>query len=175
MSLGRNRGNAINILLTLLAVAVSATTVLPGSNVPELGHIDKQVVTQTQPLKVDALPQPLPKAETVVEKPQAAPSTASSGGDIENIVRQAARKHGVNEEQLLRVARCESTLNPNAVNEDYFDNGHPSGLFQHLSGYFPARAAKYGYPGGNVFDPVVNANVTAAMFRDGLQGLWECK
>ena len=74
----------------------------------------------------------------------------------------------------MHIARCESTLNPNAINTGYYDNGHPSGLFQHISGYWPARAAQYGYPGASVFDPVANANVTAAMFRDGHSNLWEC-
>lgn len=74
----------------------------------------------------------------------------------------------------MQIARCESGLNPKAVNNGYFENGHPSGLFQHISGYFPARAQKYGY-GTDVFDAYNNANVTAAMFADGQSYLWECK
>lgn len=93
---------------------------------------------------------------------------------IEAIVRQAARKYGVNEDNFVRIAKCESTLNPNAVNHNYYENGNPSGLFQHLSGYYPARAAKYGYS-QDVFDAYSNANVTAAMFADGQSGLWECR
>lgn len=50
----------------------------------------------------------------------------------------------------------------------------PSGLYQHLSGYWPARAEKYGYAGASVFDPVANANVTMAMWADGAKNLWEC-
>ncbi len=95
-------------------------------------------------------------------------------GSIEDIVRQAARKYGINEDYFVRVARCESTLNPNAVNSSYYENGNPSGLFQHLSGYYPARAAKYGYS-SDVFDAYSNANVTAAMFADGQSNLWECR
>lgn len=137
--------------------------------------INKQQTVQIQPIKVDMLAQPR-QILTVVETPKEAPvSVVSSGSDIENIVRQAAHKYGVDENYLVKIARCESGLNPNAVNHGYNENGYPSGLFQHLSGYFPARAAKYGYAGGDVLDPVVNANVTAAMFRDGLQHLWECK
>jgi hypothetical protein len=68
---------------------------------------------------------------------------------------------------------CESTMNPNAVNYNYYENGHPSGLAQHISGYYPARALKYGYS-TDVFDPYSNANVTAAMIKDGLAYLWEC-
>lgn len=101
--------------------------------------------------------------------------TASSGNDIELIVRQAARKYGIDEEHFVRVAKCESGLNPDSVNHGYYENGNPSGLYQHISGYWPARAAKYGWSGASVFNPQANAEVTAGMFRDGQQRLWECK
>lgn len=90
-------------------------------------------------------------------------------------MRQAAREHDIDEDYFLQIAICESTLNPNAVNHAYYENGHPSGLFQHLSGYWPARAAKYGYAGVSVFDATANANVTAAMFAEGNSSLWECQ
>lgn len=105
--------------------------------------------------------------------PQSAP-TQATGGNIEQIVREAARRYGVDENYFVKIARCESGLNPSAINYGYNENGYPSGLFQHLGGYWPARAAKYGYAGASVFDATANANVTAQMFRDGLQGLWEC-
>lgn len=94
---------------------------------------------------------------------------------VEQIVREAARKYGISEDYFVSIAMCESTMNPNAVNTGYYENGHPSGVFQHLSGYWPARAAKYGYAGASVFDAYANANVTAQMFRDGHSNLWECK
>lgn len=93
---------------------------------------------------------------------------------IEQIVREAANKYGISEDYFVSIAMCESTMNPNAVNTEYYENGHPSGLFQHISGYYPARALKYGYS-TDVFDAYSNANVTAAMFADGLTNLWECK
>lgn len=99
---------------------------------------------------------------------------SSSPTDVEQIVRQAARKYGLNEEHFLRIAMCESTMNPSVVNYDYYENGHPSGLFQHLSGYYPARAAKAGYS-ADVFDAYSNANTTAAMWAEGLSYLWECQ
>ena len=73
----------------------------------------------------------------------------------------------------MALARCESTLNPNAVNYGYYENGYPSGLFQHLAGYFPARAIKYGYS-TDVFDAYSNAGVTAAMIADGQANQWAC-
>ena len=77
---------------------------------------------------------------------------------------------------MVELARCESTFNPDSVNYTYSEiAGHyPSGLYQHLTNYWPARAAKYGHAGASVFDPVANANVTAGMIRDGGRGLWEC-
>jgi len=110
-----------------------------------------------------------------VEKPKPAPKPKPSAGSVEQIVRNAARKYGINEEHFVKIAKCESTLNPNAVNKNYYENGHPSGLFQHLSGYWSKRAATYGHAGASVFDPVANAEVTAQMFRDGQSNLWECR
>lgn len=147
-------------------------------SVPQAHH---EIVTVNTPV-VKKLPAKLetklsePSAELTQDykvKPQPVVQ-ASSGGDIENIVRQAARQHGIDEDYFVKIARCESTLNPNSVNYNYNENGYPSGLFQHLSGYWPARAAKYGYPGASVFDATANANVTAAMFAEGQSGLWEC-
>lgn len=112
------------------------------------------------------------KEETPVEEPIVQPEQPKT---VEQIVREAARKHGISEDHFVSIAMCESTMNSNAVNTNYYENGHPSGLFQHISGYWPARAAKYGYAGASVFDATANANVTAAMFKEGNQGLWECK
>lgn len=97
--------------------------------------------------------------------------------NIEQIIIDAANKHGIDPNYALRIARCESSLNPGAVNYNYAEiaGHHPSGLYQHLSNYWPARAAKYGYAGASVFDPTANANVTMAMWRDGAMGLWECR
>jgi len=96
-------------------------------------------------------------------------------GNIQQIVADAANRHGLNPTHFLSIANCESGFNPNAVNHGYYENGHPSGLFQHLSGYWPARAAAHGYPGASVFDPVANANVTASMWATGSSHLWECQ
>ncbi len=94
--------------------------------------------------------------------------------DVEQIIRDAAARHGVSGDQLVRIAKCESNLNSSAVNRGYNENGFPSGLFQHLSGYYPARAAKYGYK-NDVFDAYSNAGVTAAMFADGQSYQWQCR
>jgi soluble lytic murein transglycosylase-like protein len=117
-----------------------------------------------------------PEKEKVATEPLVASRAKTSEvvTDVEAIVRNAAAKYGLDPEWLMSIAVCESTLDPLAVNYNYYENGHPSGLFQHISGYYTARAEKYGYS-TNVFDAYSNANTTAAMMADGLQGLWECK
>jgi len=132
-------------------------------------------VSGIRPLNCVEVPKTLEAVKAVDAPAITASAKLPSSGNIEDIVRRAARNHGVNEDYFVRIARCESGLNPDSVNYNYYENGYPSGLFQHLSGYWPARAAKYGYAGASVFNPVANANVTAAMFHDGYQSLWECK
>lgn len=122
-----------------------------------------------------------PKKQKAVQQAQKQPQRISqpvsvpSAGSVSSIIIDAANKHGVDPNRALRIAQCESGLNPNAVNLGYNENGYPSGLFQHLGGYWPARAAQHGYAGASVFDPVANANVTMAMWASGSAGLWECQ
>lgn len=100
---------------------------------------------------------------------------------MEQIIIDAANAHGVSAADMLRIGRCESHYNAQSVNYGYtayvngVSFGHPMGLFQHVEGFWPARAAKYGYPGASVLDPFANANVTAAMVAVEGWGAWECR
>lgn len=104
-------------------------------------------------------------------------AVVSAATSIEQIIIDAANKYGIDPNYALRIARCESSLNPNSVNYNYAEipGHHPSGLFQHLTNYWPQRAIDYGYAGASVFDPVANANVTMAMWADVGTSQWECK
>lgn len=132
--------------------------------VPEPVTVIVPIVAQTAPTQ----------ATVVINKPVIASTVAPVYGDIEQMIITAANKYGLNPDEMLRIAKCESTLNPNAVNYNYYENGNPSGVYQHISGYYPARAARYGYS-EDVFDAYSNINVTAAMFADGQSRLWQCK
>lgn len=157
------------ILLGTFLVVTQLTPMKP----QEVTHLTTKMVAVKH---LEPLPEPqLPALATAAKLPEPVQPIASSGSDIETIVRHAARKYGIDEDYFVHIATCESRLTPTAVNYSYNENGYPSGIFQHISGYWPARAAKYGYAGASVFDAEANANVTAAMFADGLQGLWECK
>lgn len=101
---------------------------------------------------------------------------SASSGSVEQIIIDAANRYGVDANYALQIAQCESSMNPSATNYGYSENGvdFPAGIYQHLTNYWDARAAKYGYAGASVYDPVANANVTMAMWSEGLKYLWEC-
>lgn len=150
----------------------------------EPAQFNNQVIRLKQPAKLTGSLTTVQLAEVAQDytHPKVSiPAVASSGGDIETIVRQAARKYGIDENYFVRIVTCESHFHPDSVNYNYWETSsdgmrhYPSGLFQHLTNYWPARAVKYGWPGASVFDAQANAEVTAQMFRDGLSNLWECK
>ncbi len=92
-------------------------------------------------------------------------------GEIASIIRDAAAKYGVDPEQLLRVAYCESRYDPLAYNGIL----GASGLFQIIPGTWRANSAAATYGGASVWDPVANANVAAWMFAHGQARQWACK
>jgi resuscitation-promoting factor RpfB len=96
--------------------------------------------------------------------------TPTGGAEIEAIVREAAAAHGVDPEQLVRVAYCESRFNPGAYNAS-----GAAGLFQFMPGTWAVNSVRAGYAGGNVFDPVASANVAAWMFARGQAYQWVCR
>lgn len=134
---------------------------------------EKQDLNQQLQAKLEAKSKLAQASETVVNSVTQTQTASAASGSIEQIIIDAANRYGIDPNHALRIARCESGMNPSAVNHGYYENGNPSGLYQHISGYYPARAAKYGYS-TNVFDAYSNANVTMAMWRDGQAGLWEC-
>lgn len=170
------------IVVTLISLTQNIFTNYPP--LPKLEAQTKTIQAPQKPTKQKTVKHATKKQKSVkqaqkqpvvvhksVPKPVVVPSTSS----VSSIIVAAANRHGIDPARALRVAQCESNLNPQSVNYNYNENGYPSGLFQHLSGYWPARAAKHGYPGASVFDPVANANVTMAMWAKGSAGLWECQ
>ncbi len=74
-------------------------------------------------------------------------------------------------EWALRIIRCESHGDPIAKNP----HSTASGLFQHLASLWPERAAKAGFAGADVFDPIANIAVGAWLLENGGPGNWVCK
>jgi hypothetical protein len=87
--------------------------------------------------------------------------------EIIEIIREAARAFDQPEEDLLRVGRCESNLDPRAVNQagPYF------GLFQFLRSTWASTP----FADRDIFDPVANASAAAWMWQQGRRSEWACQ
>jgi soluble lytic murein transglycosylase-like protein len=87
--------------------------------------------------------------------------------EIIQIIYAAADEYGQSREDMLRVARCESVLDPNAVNA----SSNASGLFQFL----PSTWETTPYADQDIFDPVANAEAAAWMWDNGRRNEWVCQ
>lgn len=87
-------------------------------------------------------------------------------GSYADMIRQVFGPYG---DQAVRVAMCESSLNPNAYNGIL----GAAGLFQII----PSTFASTSYAGQSVYDPVVNIKAAYEIFaRDGYSWReWACK
>jgi uncharacterized protein YraI len=90
-----------------------------------------------------------------------------SRDEIVAVIYAAADRYGQSRADMLRVATCESGLNPNAVNRA----SRASGLFQFL----PGTWATTPYASDNILDPVANANAAGWMWSVGRRGEWVCR
>lgn len=115
-----------------------------------------------------------PTPEARFTAPQ--PVSRAVAGDIPATITRWANHYGVSADWLLRVATCESTLNPAAVNRGYYaGGGHPSGLFQFLPQTFYANAARAGIAGADLWSVEHQAQTAAYMFSIGQHVQWECR
>ncbi len=87
--------------------------------------------------------------------------------EIVQIIYDAAAAYGQNGDDMLRVAQCESGLDPSNVTPPY----SASGLFQFL----PGTWASTPYADDDIFDPVANANAAAWMWSVGRRNEWVCQ
>lgn len=90
-------------------------------------------------------------------------------GSVTDAISQAAARWGVDYGWLLRVAQCESGLNPGAQNPS-----GASGLFQFMPGTYWLYASQIGET-RSYWDAYGSANVAAYMFSRGLAYQWTCR
>ncbi len=93
--------------------------------------------------------------------------TTYTRDEIIGIIYEAADYYGQPRADMLRVAQCESVLDPNAVNA----TSGVSGLFQFL----PSTWATTPYADEDIFDPVANAYAAAWMWDNGRRNEWHCQ
>lgn len=116
-------------------------------------------------LELPAAPTPTPE-DTGKGKSDAKNRPQYSERQIIRIIYDAADRYGQDREDMLRVARCESALDPYAVN--------PSGsygLFQFIRSTW--KSTPYGDE--DIFDPRANANAAGWMWQQGRKSEWVCK
>jgi len=86
--------------------------------------------------------------------------------DTLGIIRQVSEEEEFYDYDLTRLAKCESTFNPNAVNRI----SNASGLFQ----YLPSTWKTTPYADQDIFNPEAQVLATIWMFRQGRYREWEC-
>ena len=108
----------------------------------------------------------------VTPEPPRAEPVARSRSSIEAIIVEAALRRGADPDTLVRVAKCESGLRPDAVG----DHGASLGLYQfhRPSGTWAANAPRYGWYDASPFAPYAAADVAAAMFAEWKAWMWTC-
>ncbi len=106
---------------------------------------------------------------SAVDPPPTSPGNSGSytQDQIIDIIYAAADRYGQPRADMLRVARCESVLDPNAVNA----SGGSYGLFQFL----PSTWATTPFAGDNIFDPYASANAAGWMWQQGRRNEWVCQ
>jgi hypothetical protein len=131
------------------------------------GEFDRLVEMEAQRLQQQALQQnSVQPAAPAPAAPPAAPVAA--GGSIQQMILDAFAPLGAGAQQwALRVAKCESGYNPNAVNR----GSGASGLFQ----FMPATWASMPQHNQSVFNPLANAQAAAVLYARSGPNQWSCK
>ncbi len=105
-------------------------------------------------------------------------ASASSGGSLESIIRRESASRGLSGDYMVRVAMCESTMNPTAQNKGYFaGGGHPTGLYQYLPETWNRISSRSPYGAqawSSVMNGELNAKITIWAFANGYSGEWAC-
>jgi transglycosylase-like protein with SLT domain/SH3 domain-containing protein len=123
-----------------------------------------------------AAPDAAPTGDGSGAPPDAAPANDSglvpptntqySQDQVIGIITDAAHQYGQNPDDMVRVARCESGLNPSAVG-----GGQYYGLFQ----FVPSTFSGTPYGDKSIFDPSANAGAAAWMWSQGHKSEWSCQ
>ena len=87
--------------------------------------------------------------------------------EILDFIAEAAKKYGQSEGAMVRVARCESVLDPCAVNR----SGPYYGLFQFLKSTWQTTP----YGDRDIFDPEAQSLAAAWMWKQGRRNEWACQ
>ncbi len=141
----------------------TTTTTAPAPTTTEHVHPTTTTTTQPPPPTTTTAPAEPSTTTTVAEPPP-----ASTGPLSEDEARAIIALYFLAEdvEQALRVADCESNLDPAATNPV----SGAAGLFQHIPLYWETRSANAGWSGADIYD--ANANTAVAAWLVYENGGW---
>lgn len=106
-----------------------------------------------------------------IAEPYIAPYTLS----VRQIIVKQAIVYATPVEPLLRVAQCESHMNPKALNPKDVDGLPAYGLFQFKKATFNYFAKKAGIIKPDIWNPEHQAQAAAYAFSVGQKKQWGCK
>jgi hypothetical protein len=152
----------------LAAAQATQLAVLPAGSQPEAAGrapaLAKRAASQPSPAQSQG--QAGSGAASSSSAPPPVPNVPA--GSVQDTIVKAFSPYGPGAVQWgLRVAKCESGYNPNAVNP----SGPYYGLFQFLRSTF--KNTPYGNQ--NILDPVANASAAAWKYGNYGPGAWGCK
>ena len=124
-----------------------------------ISHMPKPTPTPTPVVAAAIIPTPAPTAA-----PPPVPAAVYPAGSIQSIIIAAANRYHVSGAWMVKIATCESGLNPRAYNP----SGPYDGLFQFLPSTFRANG------GTDIWNPYQQANITADMLAHGQAYQWGC-
>ncbi|GBD84941.1 transglycosylase SLT domain protein [bacterium BMS3Abin02] len=161
------------VLARALAAGMRSTST---EEIPSQDSRENDLLNSLRAQRYVTPPPPLPTTTTpaTATPPQArAPSAKTkeymSSEEVRSIIALFFKPQDV--DTALAIAKCESTLDPNAVN----DSTKASGLFQQLPRYWAERAVAAGWGRADIFDPYANTAVAAWLkYYAGGWSHWTC-
>jgi hypothetical protein len=133
----------------------------------EVGNGGVEMVTADPIYSDGGAPVEAASAEPVTGGDYGPGGASYSEEQIVDIIYEAADNYGQSRQDMLRVARCESSLDPSAVG----GGGAYHGLFQ----FVPSTFAGTPYGEYDIYDPWANANAAAWMWSEGRKSEWVCQ
>jgi len=133
----------------------------------EVGNGGVETVTADPIYSDGSTPAASASAEPVTGGTYGPGGASYSQDQIVDIIYEAADNYGQSRDDMLRVARCESGLNPSAVG----GGGTYHGLFQ----FVPSTFAGTPYGEYDIYDPWANANAAGWMWSEGKKSDWVCQ
>lgn len=134
----------------------------------EIERLNQQKLTSQRQQNIAKKKAIKPNLKVVTSVVPTTPPVAS--GSVESLIYYWTSVYGGDPVYHVKIARCESGLNPNSVG----GRGLYLGVYQQHAKYWPARAARYGFAGASPFDANANVAVSIAMMRAGMYSHWGC-